>query len=926
MKKIISIILVAAIMLGFIAMTISVASAEALPEVVITGVTAPVVGQTATTEGIVCDNPNLTLLCNWYCLSDGDVFRNFTGVFEENKAYALNISVAGNDNVQMETETTVFSVNGQSPDYVKRYWSSRYDTGMIYELGQVERVDTVMIEQMPQLVEGESVTDAQILSQFRLAEGLKVFSYQVYRYDGQDMNSFEEGTLEKKKYEIILRVGTEAGCGYLDGFAAELAWPDVPYDCRISNRFPGYVEIRVTVDLRTEIEQVEVSGITIPKKGEGFTTEGIVLPQGLTVDQVKWWNYTEDREVAPDEKLEIGTYYGLQLSVGLLPGYVMDVSDDDILINGYSQADMDDLSVNTYYEGGFDVYWDVGIEMPAIRSVQLEGVPEEIRPGAVPALNVTAMHPQAKVVTAQWQDSEGDPVTTFETGKRYRLYVETEVDENFHVLPWSNLFTRNKETEDSYGEGQMLYGYFAYSTAKLVQPVVTTGGIAPGEKVEDIKITPCEGVEVVDVWVWDVDAYEEPQSFVNGKSYRVMLKLQPKEGYTFQMYDDVLVDGEEPDHYSVDSDFADAEFYVIFGQKIDTASVTVPEPKAGDEIVAPTVPQNVGYELGYWEYYDCHTGEYVTEGKFQAGHKYSLQIELYSKAGYVFDKDAKTLLNGEESEDSYVNYDYAGMEQMYSFAKTIDKVELPAWPSLKVGDLLKGTFGADADGKYSYHGVWMDDDYEPIDENISAVNGYQYDYEYTVTAAPGYDITDDTKFFVGGQEIPRWQWNRYSGNCEGRASKAYPLGMKPVDTVKLEMEEPELGKEVAPQITLDEDAPYYVFNAFWSRGKTDDPDLAKWLNDDKTFQYGYYYFLTLNVDTDQGYAFGDKVKVIVNGEELEGCVRGNYGNTLDVCVPAGLFTDNPKTGDESPVLAVAALMVLAMAGLAVTVIGKKRMG
>jgi len=60
MKKIISVILVAALLLGFIAMTVSVASADA-PINQINAVTEPVVGETPSMETFAVNTPNITV-------------------------------------------------------------------------------------------------------------------------------------------------------------------------------------------------------------------------------------------------------------------------------------------------------------------------------------------------------------------------------------------------------------------------------------------------------------------------------------------------------------------------------------------------------------------------------------------------------------------------------------------------------------------------------------------------------------------------------------------------------------------------------------------------------------------------------------------------------------------------------------------------
>lgn len=920
MKRTISIILVAALMLGFIAMTVSVASAEVIDTVAITGVTAPEVGQTATTEGIVCSNPNVTVEAKWFYLGAGQDRKIFEGTFENDRVYGLVLEIESNEGYEMEQEETVFTVDGSAPDMVLRFWGTFFKVYKVFALGDTETLTEVAFDSLPQISAGETIDTETLFDGIEPADGLQLdedYTYMEMRTD-EGWERVSQGTFEKTRYKIIMEVFAAEPNGWLNGVEAQSVTDEV----NIASQDLGSVTVYYTVDLRDTVSQVEITNVKRPAVGEEFTTEGIQVTEGLEIVDPYWWNATEGEVVQPGEKMERDVEYSLNMRVQTKAGYIL--SDDvAITVGGVTENDDYDLSISNVDEDGFTVEWAHNVLSPSIPYVQVTGVPAQIEPGAVPTVDVESLHPLVEVTGAKWVDVNMQTPAAFEAGKLYALEVTAKAADGFRFTDWASMYTRQLKTGEGMCDVKEMTAYFVYSLEKPVKLEITSSGIAVGGKTEDVKINAPEGAEVMGVRVYD-ENYEPVQTFEAGKNYRVEFYMEPKDGYTFIEDDGVTVDGKEPMHSFVSTGYAYAELLACFGQKIDKVSLTLTEPKTGAEIAELKAPENANYEVVYSGWIDCHTGEHLWEGKFEDGHIYLLSANVVPKEGCYFTEDTVVLLNGAEPEGLYIDSTYVSLYQECSLAQGLEKVELPAWPTLEEGDQLKHVAKTtSADGKYTYRGYWVDADGVELDEGTVAQAGYIYTFLYDVRANVGYDVNKDTMFLAGGQELPYGQWMNYYGECRGVANRAYPIGLELVDTVELKVDELKIGEKAVASVTIGDEV-YYLGDAAWEKGKTERILDAEEMDEDETFAYGYYYFLSIDLDIDQSHAFAQDVTVKINGKELEGQITYNGGDDLELYVVYNKLTDNPQTGDAFPVVAVVALMALAVAGLAVVIVGRKK--
>lgn len=338
-----------------------------IDQVAITGVTAPVVGQMPTTEGIVCSE-GVTVDPQWYYYNyEINSYTVVKGVFEEGKTYVLQLRLVPETGNEFDSAVDEnITVDGSAPSFSTYYWSTLADAEMVYHLGQVELVDAVMIEEISEFTVGQTISAESLAENFVLPAdaGYRISYVAIWNEDG----NIAEGALEKGRYNIQVSLSPKEGY-WFDTKNMDFATPDgYETDMQLDS---DCVMLDIEIDLRDPVQQVE---LTVPefKAGDAITTEGITVTGG-TLETATWYDDNWE-EVSGNFGEE--DYY-LEVSVRAAEGFSYN-DDTVILVNG--QTAEVDVWVN-----GDELYIEYTLELRVpgipIEKVELPSFPEAIQPG-----------------------------------------------------------------------------------------------------------------------------------------------------------------------------------------------------------------------------------------------------------------------------------------------------------------------------------------------------------------------------------------------------------------------------------------------------------------------------------------------------------------------------------------------------------------
>ena len=148
--------------------------------------------------------------------------------------------------------------------------------------------------------------------------------------------------------------------------------------------------------------------------------------------------------------------------------------------------------------------------------------------------------------------------------------------------------------------------------------------------------------------------------FDGGVSYKVDFCLTPQDGYEFAETVNILLNGEPVENYTVKTnkqlniqyEFPPTEFL------IDTPSVTLAEPRAGELVeIHPKVPSDAHY-TAYCEWIDTTPGFEGYFAEFTLDHTYKADVYLIRNEGYRFSQAACTNVtcNGKHPESASINH------------------------------------------------------------------------------------------------------------------------------------------------------------------------------------------------------------------------------------------------------------------------------
>ena len=776
---------------------------------------------------------------------------------------------------------------------------------------------------------GEAATTAGITTD---AEGVTVAaSWYVYNWTDWTWDSFSSTFEDGKVYRLYLDLTAEDGYEFhpeddvilsCDASVQAESWHGIQY---------AGIELYYLFGVE-EIFSVTITGLDVAVGDTAPANTDLTVDNGdlysLTWRDSDWELFTGSFE---DEK----DYYA-QLNIAAPEGkwYSENIW---VMIDGEHY-----MGWTSSY--GYEVYIDYNVSFQKQQAswAELSGMPEDIAAGSAAVPQLSVMGGNVQITDTQWVNEDDEAVTAFETGKGYYLKVTLEPAEGYKFQDWIDVYNAdNSYVSEDCTEA---YAYFYYSLKPQIQTVdLTVTGVEPGKNVADVKVTVPEGAKYTceEVYIYNCDddwALMEDGKFEDKTRYQIEFYLEPVEGYDFidATELEVLVNGEDVYNFWSNITYTYITDHISFKTQIDKVELTVTEPKVGGNIADAVVkaPDGANYEVEYYSWYDTTAEETVEDGTFQDKHKYQLNIELAAKEGCEFGEDAVLTINGNKVEDfwSYTySPEYAYGYEYWSFLTPIEKVEFPAFPDAKVGDSTELNITTPEGVKYTLDGSWVNMNSD-VTEKLEDKNIYML--QYYATADEGFEFTEDTVIIVGGTEYKgfTYQWDTYI-----LVGKAYSFGMKMIDKIELTVTEPANGEKPGKVTVANKDVNYELEFYYWATNTSGD------IEDDadsfKKFAYGNYYYLEVDLSAHEGYAFADDLKLVINGKEVEAAMVQNAGSYYMVGYSFGKLTEpvqeseqapvtppatNPQTDDATPVVALVALLVLATAGMTVTIIGKKK--
>lgn len=972
MKRVFSFVLALSLVVGLMTgITLTASAEEEMPPVVESfSVTAEALeaGATpATAAGITLSTQNASITnVEWqeYSYADGYSVPMTTDTFQTGKVYMLLLSLTAAedylfDSANLENTT----VSDGRLGWTSGNWDSTATVGIVYLPDGTQLIDSVSLTGVPAMAAGTS-TDTSTIS---VPEGANyTLDHAVWEGHDSEYNYLDPlgDTLVEGNY-YTLNVGLAPKEGYW--FADEVTMNGAAVSSCYSNDWGSDCYINYECDLLPTIREVRLTGLTAAVLGQSASASAIKAPENAkyTVEvEYKALN----GEAVDSVTFDYG-YYDLNITLTAKEGYTFDMDFHGVYINELSIHELsegynwwvgdcfsseDKICINLYAE----------IEPPKgyIEDFRLKGDVEEIEPGQTIAAPTVTYDPyedmeDAMTVTkTEWVDAEHKAVTgKFEDGKKYYLAVTVKAAEGYGFrsgLQWIGLVNSNgryiNETRDYDYSFDTITVYFPYSLLPTVDEVALTVtepavGAAPSAVTVPSDAKYALNEDVGYNW-YDYDSREEVEKFETNGKYGLYLSLVPADGYEWAEDVTVTINGEEIDSCWTEQDGSLwLEHTYSFKTQVERVDITMPIPTEGGtaNIADIKVPADAAYEIDAensgWEL------DYNTfSGTFEKGGNYRLRLYVNVKdsATTEFSEDCVVYLNGTAyDEDEYdIGYDGTRVYVYYTLdlREVISKLELPALPGeVKAGDAVpEGGEVTLPDGtNYMVMFNWgiYSEDNGMGEAGDTFETGKAYYLVYQIGTKEGYRFAEDLVITAGGKELTGVI--KMIGDDEGAIAIMYPVGMKVIDKVELTVTEPVAGQKPG-SVTIPKDATYSITYTGWTTSTEDNISDSDEMGKKEVFKVGNYYWVGVELKAAEGYVFASDVEVVVNGEAVDMAAlikeigEGFYAMG-DMAMAAGAFgqltesTDNPKTGDNAPIALVAALGVLAAAGMAVVGLKKK---
>ena len=662
------------------------------------------------------------------------------------------------------------------------------------------------------------------------------------------------------------------------------------------------------------IDKAEVT-YDIPELGKALGEATIPQDANYTL-MVEWWDYNVSESVSVgSEATKLGDY---AIHIRLFPkqGYEF-TEDTEFWVNGElnDRADIDPQILN---------YWSDTYNFgDPISEVSITHADPELGK----EFPVPTWIGENCTMDYMWYDWTAEETVAAgampQEGKEYQLIVTLYATAGYRFTDETKVSVNGSQVEDcSVYDADLTYYTDIYDFRKEITEVSLSCPEPEVGKDLPAVTAPADAGYAVSYWWYDLYTGEEVTGQVkDGGKYEVSIYVEPEDGCVFAEEVALIFNGEAVDEsdYYVYSNSLDYYRTYSFAKPLDKFEVSYEMPQIGKAPGAITIPADAKYTVGEDSgWYDCSTGEKVT-GVFEDGKRYELSVELKLSFGYETADGISVYANGKQTDSYGYGETTVYVYDSCSFAKTVSKVELPAWPQLEVGDRLPDISGTGEN--YSYYiewegydaeGNWLEDD--------TVQDGAIYYAKMYAEPDAGYEFTDDTKVTLGGKSLSGWSYINYSYLYD---KTIYNFGaVELIEKVELTTDIPGYG-EKGGEVKIPEDAGYAMEEAMWGVATEDDysdADVAA-----KAYTYGDHVLLQVQLYTEEGYLFSPNAVVTINGKEYTPVEVDVYEAYIYAVYDLGEITKpaaTPETGDSTPVMLLSFLCLTALAG--VMLLSKKR--
>ena len=520
------------------------------------------------------------------------------------------------------------------------------------------------------------------------------------------------------------------------------------------------------------------------------------------------------------------------------------------------------LQIITYFSTGEKIT-QAEISIPEIA---LGGKVEDI----VPTVAENANYTISKYTIYAYNDEDEQDSEIFTMGVEYQLNVWLEPKAGYAFAEDCVLTINGQEKNcDVYGGGLTLFTYPWYAFhVSSVELYDLSNNIQVGEA-ELPELRETEGqVEITGVkWV---DANKQPvTAFQDASVYYLAVNVEAVSPREFTETPDIYVDHSKETEF-VKLSATEAVIYIRYSLEPDVGDIdiTVSGLQQGANIADVTATVNAGnvtvtdieiMERTYNAQEDYYSYDEVTDGKFEANKVYKVYYTLSPKTGYRFSDDVyhRITVNGQQTGGYEILGESIRIDDYFHTCKEIAEAALTV-TTPKVGTAFsKLQVKAPSGANFTVRSTWWDSTAQKnVADTDKVQEGHKYYVDVYLVPNEGYVFSGELNLTLNGKEL---NYSTSDSLDEVNAWTTFSF-LKKITKVEL----PAMTKSVKKGDTLPTSfklsgSKNYTLTARWSKYNAGTVTKAE--------ENGVYmlYFI---VEPKEGYEFDEDVKIYVNDKQF----------------------------------------------------------
>ncbi len=523
------------------------------------------------------------------------------------------------------------------------------------------------------------------------------------------------------------------------------------------------------------------------------------------------------------------------------------------------------------------------------------------------------------VTEREWMD----PLNSeFQVGHSYKVYIYLTPQAGFQFTKGTTAKLNLEEAETFVTIAGQLRVTFLFPA--LWEPTISTASITldppvPGEHPDYEAEFPDgapykhalndDGYRNYIIWrdlTTNTTVNQDSGVFQAGHQYMVEVNLSAQPGYSFTDSTIAMVNG-EPESTAIRSSWYGDILHVTYTfPTTDTmiSSVSV-------ALDPPTVGVRPDYMLSYpitdhYYYIDNDNGDYCNgilwtdlttntpvnkdSGVFRSGHRYQVEVNLTTGAGYAFTESVTAAINDASAEAVLVTghrhlkltYTFPTSGSISSAAITLDPPVFGEHPDYTAEFPAGAQYYSDANNDDDLRNdvIWIDELSNSPVNKVSGVFQARHRYRVSVflTAQDGYFFTDDVTATINGASAT------VSVKSSGYIQVTYSFPEMGISSAAVTLDPPVIGGTPDYEAAFPSGAPYYSTpyssgeyrNGIAWKNETDNQWLDPAYNGPfGSFQAGRQYTAYITLTAQEGHAFTADATATVNGRAATGSMSSD---------------------------------------------------